>query len=231
MKQSFFLFIFSCIILDANAQATIKNAIPSVQFADVNGRFIPMGDNGVQGNPYLFENFGIGKLMLLNGVEAIDSNLNYSLFDHKLYFIKNKGMYLVNEAVKSFELSSLDKENSRMVKIFSSGYPNVENNTTSTFYELVAEGALYQMLKFSSKQIKESTAYGGAPIKEYTTDHMYCIYSKLDKKMLFIGNSLTLKNLKKTLPEKKIQLDHLMETMHLNLKKDEDVGKLFEKLN
>lgn len=213
------------------AQTITGNAVPSVQFSDVNGRFIPMGNNGIQGSPYLFEQFGIGKLMMSNGMEAIDSNLNYSLLDHKLYFLKNKGMYLVNQPVKSFELSSIDKENNRVVKFFSSGYPNIENNTASTFYELIAEGTSYQLLKYSSKHIKESTVYGSAPIKEYTTDHIYCIYSNADKKMFLAGTALSVKNLKKILPEKANQFDQLAASMQLNLKKEADAKKLFEKLN
>ena len=212
-------------------QTITGNAVPSVQFSDVNGRFIPMGNNGIQGSPYLFEQFGMGKLMMQNGMEAIDSNLNYSLFDHKLYFLKNNGMYLVNQPVKSFQLSNINKENNTIVKSFFSGYPNIENNNGSTFYELIADGAVYQLLKYSIKHIKESTVYGGAPFKEYTIDHIYYVYSQTDKKISIVGNSLTLKSLKKTLPEKATQLDQLNDMLKLNFKKEEDVKTLFEKLN
>lgn len=231
MTKPLFLLVFTFIMSQAMAQTITGNAVPTVQFSDVNGRIVPMGNNGIQGSPYLFENFGMGILIMSNGMEAIDSNLNYSLFDHKLYFLKNKSMYLVNQPVKSFELNSLDKDNNRLVKIFFSGYPSIENNTANTFYELITEGEMYQLLKYASKYIKESTVYGSAPIKEYTTDHIYCVYDKAAKKMLLVGSTVSLKNLKKTLPEKASQLDQFISSMQLNLKKEADVKRLFEKLN
>lgn len=231
MTKPLFLLVFTFIMSQAMAQTITGNAVPTVQFSDVNGRIVPMGNNGIQGSPYLFENFGMGILIMSNGMEAIDSNLNYSLFDHKLYFLKNKSMYLVNQPVKSFELNSIDKDNNRLVKNFVSGYPSIENNTANTFYELITEGAMYQLLKYASKYIKESTVYGSAPIKEYTTDHIYCVYDKAAKKMLLVGSTVSLKNLKKTLPEKASQLDQFISSMQLNLKKEADVKRLFEKLN
>jgi hypothetical protein len=231
MTKYYFLFAFTFIMGRAMAQTIPGNAVPTIQFRDVNGRFISAGENGVQGSPYVFAEFGMGKLMMTNGMEAIDSNLNYSLADHKLYFIKNKGMYLVNQPVKYFQLNGVDKDNNNLVKNFASGYPAIENNSPTTFYEVIGENASHHLLKYTKKSIKETTVYGSAPIKEYTTDHMYCVYSIADKKMLLVGSSLTLKNLKKILPEKAAQLDQLNESLKLNLKKEEDAKTLFEKLN
>lgn len=231
MYKSLLVVLFTIFLSNLIAQPIPGNAVPSVQFSDVNGRFLPMGSNGVQGSPYVFEQFGLGKLMMTNGIEAIDSNLNYSLADHKLYFIKNKGMYLVNQPVKYFQLNGIDKNNNKLVKNFASGYPAIENNSPVTFYEVLGENATHHLLKYTNKSIKETTVYGSAPIKEYTTDHLYFVYSITDKKMLLVGSSLTLKNLKKILPEKAAQLDQLNESLKLNLKKEEDAKTLFEKLN
>jgi hypothetical protein len=231
MRKPLFLLVFCTIVFNSMAQTITGNAVPSVQFSDANGRFIPMGSNGVQGSPYVFEHFGIGKVMMSNGVEAIDSNINYSLFDHKLYYIKNKGMYLVNEPVKAFQLNNVDKDNNNIVLNFASAYPTVESNTPSTFYEIMANGTLFQLLKYASKYIKESTEYGGAPIKAYAADNIYYVYDLADKKMLILGSTLNLKNIKKTLPNKTSQIDELITKLQLNGKKEDDLKKLFEKLN
>jgi len=231
MTKSFFLLAFTFIVGNVMAQMIPGNAVPTIQFRDVNGRFIPAGENGVQGSPYVFAEFGMGTIIMSNGMEAIDSNLNYSLLDHKLYFVKNKGMYIVNQPFKSFQLSNIDKDNNLVVKNFASGYPAIENNSPTTFYEVMADGNVFQLLKYAAKHIKETTVYGSAPIKEYTLDNIYCVYSRADKKMNLIGSSLSLKNLKKAVPEKSTQIDQLVDGLKLNLKKEEDLKKLFEKLN
>ena len=76
MKNYIFILFFSCATISLCAQ-TIPNqsAIQAVQFADANGRILPAGAAGVQGTPYVFEKFGQGKVIFVNGMESVDSNL------------------------------------------------------------------------------------------------------------------------------------------------------------
>ena len=148
------------------------NAIPSVQFADANGRLLPASGAGIQGTPYVFEKFGMGKVIFVNGMESVDSNLNYSYFDHKLYYTQKNGLYVVNQQAKSFELNSVDKENNKVSKKFMCLFPSIENNTPATFYEVLGNGDQFQLLKYTHKRIKETVVYGGAPVKEYVMDDL-----------------------------------------------------------
>jgi len=229
MNKYLFILFFSCATLPLFAQIT-GNPITSVQFADANGRLLPASGAGIQGTPYVFEQFGLGKVVFVNGMESVDSNLNYSYFDHKLYFTQKKGLYEVNQQAKSFELNSVDKENNKVSKQFMCLFPNVDDNTPATFYEVLGKGDNFQLLKYTSKRIKESAVYGGAPLKEYVMDDLYYIYDKTDKRMLALGSSHTLKAVKKVLPNYSAQMDALMNTNNLNLKKEEDIIQLLQQL-
>lgn len=231
MKKLVFSFLFSFITLYVVSQIAPDKAVQSVQFSDVNGRLISAGSNGVQGSPYIFEQFGIGKVIMYNGMIALDSNLNFSLFDHKLYFTNSKGLYLVNLPVKSFQLNQFDKEKNLVTKYFASAYPHVENNTTATFYEIIANGDIFQLLKYSNKRIKESTFYGGPPIKEYVVDDLFYIYVQPEKNIIFLGSLLNLKSIKKALPNLADKLDMIVVQNKLNIRKEGDMIKLIEKLN
>ena len=61
-------------------------------------------------------------------------------------------------------------------------------------------------------------------------DDLYYIYDKMGKKMLALGSSHSLKALKKVLPNYATQLDALMNTNKLNLKKEEDMIQLLQQL-
>jgi len=230
MKKHLFIFFLSCATLPIFAQTMTGNAIPSVQFADANGRLLPASGAGIQGTPYVFEKFGIGKVIFVSGMESVDSNLNYSYFDHKLYYTQKNGLYVLNQQAKSFVLNSVDKENNKVSKQFMCLFPSVEDNTPATFYEVLGTGDQFQFLKYTHKRIKETVVYGGAPVKEYVMDDLYYIYDKTDKKMLALGSSHSLKAVKKVLPNYSAQIDAYLNANKLNLKKEDVMIHLLQQL-
>ena len=230
MNKYIYILFFSSLTLPIFAQTITGNAIPSVQFADANGRLLPASGAGIQGTPYVFDKFSLGKVVFVNGMESVDSNLNYSYFDHKLYYTQKNGLYVVNQQAKSFVLNSVDKDNNKVSKQFMCLFPSVENNTPATFYEVLGNGDQFQFLKYTHKRIKETVVYGGAPVKEYVMDDLYYIYDKVDKKMLVLGSGHSLKALKKVLPNYTSQIDALINTNKLNLKKEDDMIQLLQQL-
>jgi len=184
----------------------------------------------VQGTPYVFEKFGQGKIVFVNGMESVDSNLNYSYADHKLYYTQKNGLYVVNQQAKEFTLYGVDKDKNKISKQFMCLFPSIEDNTPATFYEVLGVGGNFQLLKYTSKRIKESAVYGGAPLKEYVMDNLFYIYDKAAKKMLSLGSTLSLKSVKKTLPTYAAQMDAYVDANKLNLKKEEDMIQLLQQL-
>lgn len=229
MNKYIFILFFSCLTLPMFAQIT-GNAIPSVQFADANGRLLPASGAGILGTPYVFEQFGMGKVIFVNGMESVDSNLNYSYFDHKLYYTQKNGLYVVNQQAKSFVLNSVDKEKNKVSKHFMCLFPSVDDNTPATFYEVLGTGDQFQLLKYTHKRIKETVVYGGAPTKEYVSDDLFYIYDKAAKKMLAMGSALSLKSVKKILPNYATQIDAYLNANKLNLKKEADMIQLLQQL-
>jgi hypothetical protein len=136
----------------------------------------------------------------------------------------------VNQQAKEFTLYSLDKEKNKISKQFMCLFPSVDDNTPATFYEVLGKGDNFQLLKYTSKRIKESAVYGGAPLKEYVMDDLFYIYDKASKKMISLGSTLSLKAIKKGLPDYAAQIDALINTSKLNLKKEEDMIQLLQQI-
>lgn len=229
MNKYILILFLACFTAPIYAQIT-GNAIQAVQFADANGRILPAGAAGVQGTPYVFEKFGQGKIVFVNGMESVDSNLNYSYADHKLYYTQKNGLYVVNQQAKEFTLYGEGKQKNKISKQFMCLFPSIEDNTPATFYEILGTTSLFQLLKYTSKRIKESAVYGGPPLKEYVMDDLFYIYDKATKKMLSLGSALSLKSIKKTLPNYAAQIDAYVDANKLNLKKEEDMIQLLQQL-
>jgi hypothetical protein len=68
MYRYLFILLFSFAVHNVVAQAVMGNAVQSVQFADANGRLLPASGAGVQGTPSVFEKFGVGKILFVNGM-------------------------------------------------------------------------------------------------------------------------------------------------------------------
>ena len=230
MTKFFLIVLLSFTINPLIAQLSLSgNAVASVQFRDANGRLLSTGENSIKGSPYVFEQFGLGKVTMSNGLVAVDSNLNFSFFDHQLYFLKDK--VLVNQPFNAFSITSKDAENNTTEKLFANGYPSFDQNTAKTFYEVVVKTNNLQLLKYSKAFVKESTPYGSAPIKEYSIDHTYYIYNNSSKQLSLVGSSTSAKNLKKALPTYAAFIDTYIDHLHLNLKKEADLQLLFQKIS
>ena len=61
-------------------------------------------------------------------------------------------------------------------------------------------------------------------------DDLYYIYDKVDKKMLALGSSHSLKAIKKALPDYSAQIDAFLNANKLNLKKEDDMIQLLQQL-
>jgi hypothetical protein len=61
-------------------------------------------------------------------------------------------------------------------------------------------------------------------------DDLFYIYDKAAKKMLVLGSALSLKSVKKTLPNYVAQIDLYVNTNKLNLKKEDDMIQLLQQL-
>ena len=125
------------------SQTTSSYALPSLNLTDGFGRLIPASGAGISGTPYVFDQFGLGKGIFINGVEFEESSFNYSYFDHNLYFTKGNQLYLVNYQLKSFVLNGVDKDDNKVSKEFMSLYPSIDNNTTTTFMKCAQMGMYF----------------------------------------------------------------------------------------
>lgn len=171
----------------------------SIQNSD--GKMIPIGAQpDTKGNPLLLDNWVSGKVNLKNGTSFTDTALNYSLYEDKLYFKKENQFFVVAGMINDFYLSPNNEGNSAILMHFVSGYPATNNTNENTYFQLLADGAKFQLLKWGHKKIREVYNYGGANETEYVNQEAYYIFERSAHKMwAFVGNKINILQIKNTL--------------------------------
>lgn len=219
-----------CIAFGVKAQS-MEGAIQNIKISDVGGRLLPMGANGVEGTPYFSDKFMTGRIIFPDGMVMNDTSLNFSFVDNHLYFISNNNLYQINKNVKEFYLEQKESSGIIITHHFISGLPTVESFTNASFYELLSSGKNIELVKNVGKQIKETSVYGGAPIKEYSSTNNYFLFYPTTHKMILIGDRLNIKSIRKVLVNEISIIDGLVATNNVNIKNESDLIRLIGLLN
>ena len=238
MKQIKFLV---CLFLAASAQLNVTYAqafegsdgIPrNLEFDDVAGRPIPIADHSnIVGTPFFKDNWAFGIIRLVNGSMFSDSTMNYSLYNDGLFLKRGSNLYPVNYPVKEFIMSYAVAGNTRTPYYFKSGFPAIENNNTSTFYQILFKGNTMMLLKREHKKVKEIFIYSGSFQREYVLQQEYFVYMPKDNKMIQLGIKLNLNMLRKNLPAFALQLERYNSAHGSRIKTDGELIDLFTYLD
>jgi hypothetical protein len=140
------------------------------------------------------DNWVKGTVILKNGVRFQDTALNYSLYEDKLYFKRFNQFYIVEGAISEFYLA---KDSSLLH--FVGGYPATKITNGTNFFQVLADGSRYQLLKWVRKKIREAYSYGGPTESAYVQQEAYCIFEKNSRTMFEVSNKPNVTAIKNTL--------------------------------
>ena len=205
MKHILIIASIFAISINVNAQARGKHVGATgvggdLSIQDNDGKMIPIGvQSDTKGSPLFLEKWVNGSVNLKNGVKFNDSALNYSLYEDKLYFKRDNQFFIVAGIINDFYLAKDEDNKAQGLYHFVSGYPASATTNENTFYQLLADGGKYQLLKWQHKRIREIYNYGGANESEYVGQEAYYVFEKAAHKMWNLGNKANVQQIKNTL--------------------------------
>lgn len=199
-----------------------------LQATDATGGPIPSAKEVVDGSSMLNESFEKGVVKFKTGQQFKDVLLNLSLVNQQLYLKKDSTEITFILPVDYFVLPVTD-EGKVQTFLFRSGYPAIGKQTSKSFYQIVADGAKFQLLKFRNKTINERYVYGSPFKKEYKLEHRLFIYNVINKHISEITTNV--KSLKKALPGYEADFDKYLSQKILPFKKEEEIKSLVDRIN
>ena len=203
------------------------------QFLDEEKKPIQIGkDNGyVAGSPLLQDQWAFGILKFENGKVFSDSSVNYSLYNDKLFFKRKGNIYPIDYPVKEFILEYSNNLGEKRVFHFEKNFPSIDQNDSTTFYEIIFDGASIKFLKKENKIVRTRHPYNEPEEREYSTETKFFIFFPKENKIVELGRKATLKDLRKNLPQYSHLIDSYNSSHKLDMKNDSDLKQLFSFLD
>lgn len=208
------------------AQTATGNTGSMIQLKDASGQILLIGEESKSVNTWLLKKFSLGNLVFTDGKQSSDTAMNYSMLTGELCFLYEGLLYKVSKSVKKFSLTEAAENGPEKLRQFENGFPAIDKNTTTTFYELIFEGKKWIILKHWYMQPREKTEYGGTTEKTYITLTDYYLFNQLNNSIQFLGDRLTIKKLTKSMPEMQSAIIQWVEKNTNPVKTDADFIKL-----
>jgi hypothetical protein len=230
MKIIFILLVvapFNLLAQSSPLMATDKTSVyPFLNMYDLSGKLIPTNISSYsEGYPYVTESFNKGVVEFSNGMQSTDLVMNYNLFDNTIRFKRDSNEYIMMDAVKGFVLTD-----SYGVKYeFKNNFPNLEKNSSATFYQVLSKGRNFQLLKHVSKKIVSTYHYGISETNKIESYNQYYLYDITNAKLIKTKKSVT--SIITALPFYEKAIDRYLNQNEVNLKKEKQLIGLIEHLN
>jgi len=193
---------------------------------DISGRpYSSRGAEGIEGSPFLLDEWNWGAVKFQNGRFAKDLSLRFNVYNNQLYFKKDESQLEFVLPVHEFMIGYLKDFDSTAV-IFRSGFPVTEKTSTETFFELLADGKI-QLIKHRSKAIVSFKPYNQPERKEFSNTEQLYIYA--DGKMIKIKKEKDA--ILNALPQYAAAILGIIEKKNLKLKNEQSIAQLIAELN
>jgi hypothetical protein len=184
--------LFACIVLPLFAAAQVNMSGPGTEIRDiydVSGRpLVTLNKTPVVGSPLFADSWAKGTVTFTNGRFITNAMLRFNVYNNELAYKVGDLVFTFLDQVQSFYLSYGNDTESDTIH-FRNGYPATGKTGSTVFYEVLATGGRYQLLKHHFKVLKDYYEYGSAPTKAYRDGAELWIYDSKTQLMTQVRNS------------------------------------------
>lgn len=203
---------------------TTVSRAQGVFLTDVNGQVLRANKYvDVQGSPYLDEVWKVGAVTAANNKAYPNLKVRYDVYAGELEYMQNNQPYRLSPAaIKEFRIANENE------MVFRNGFAAVNNNTPTTFYQVLVDGPT-KLLKQLKVNIIENKPFNSATTtKEFQKQELYFI-AKPDGTLQKIQKNK--KSVLAALPEQKDRVEKLIKEQDLNLNDETNLIALLESYN
>ncbi len=181
----------------------------------------------IGGSPFMTVDYQTGTVTVAENKTVGNIPVKFNIFSNAI-MIQKDGQDL---RLESFEVVSYDAtENNGTIKhvMFKQGYPEIDNHTDKSIYQVLSMGTKVHLLKFLSQKVEDVPTLGDYSRREIVTTQQLYIYTPGGeiKKIKASKQSLV-----EALPALSAKIDEVVAANKLNLKSESDIAELVEALN
>lgn len=183
--------LFTCIVLPLFSVAQVNMSASGTEIRDiydVSGRpLVTLNNTPIVGSPLFADSWATGTVSFTSGRYITNAMLRFNVYSNELAYKVGDLVFRFLDQVQSFQLTYRDDTGSDTF-LFRNGYPATGKNGSAVFYEVLATGGRYQLLKHHFKVLKDYYEYGSAPTKAYRDGTELWLYDSKTQGMTQVRN-------------------------------------------
>ena len=185
------LCLLTCMVLPffTTAQVNMSGSGTEIKdIYDVSGRpLVTLNNTAIVGSPLFADSWAKGTVTFTSGRYITNAMLRFNVYSNELAYKVGDLVFRFLDQVQSFQLTYGNETASDTFQ-FRNGYPAAGKNGSAVFYEVLATGGRYQLLKHHYKVLKDYYEYGSAPTKAYRDGTELWLYDSKTQGMTQVRN-------------------------------------------
>ena len=230
--RKLFTILLACFTSAVTAQITYSEGLNGrvLRVQDINGKSLikEKYDGEIEGTPFLNNDWSDADLLLSQGKQIKKVKANLNIESNELYIKDSADKVLVIQDFVVNEITFTSRSVSNQEGMtFRNGYPPVDKQSVTFFYQVLADGKI-QLLKKMSKTIDvKKNELSGEVSKEFVENSQYYILSNKGMENFKYQKEFIMDFLK----DKQVAVDDYVKANKTNFKKIPDVQKLLTYYN
>jgi len=148
----------------------------------------PNDVSGMRGNRFFIAEWVQGVVVFKGGKLFNSNNLQFDWTKNELH-TKYKGqVYGFNDSIIEFVLLDTSSSSDKSTEVvFRNGYPSIGTHSRTSFYQVIAGGANFELLKYWSRHDHEFYEGAGSYVKEFTKVEDWYLYDMKNNKLTYFN--------------------------------------------
>jgi len=199
----------------------------NIQFTDVQGRPFANLYEGIEGNAFFLPDFRWGQLEMKSG-KAYDSiQLSLDLYHHELHVIINNKEIVAQDGLVQWISIRDTLEGKPMEYVFQTGFPSIDKNTSSHFYQVLSAGPFSLLLHRKMQLEKNSDVMSGLVHERFVPVEQLYVFDGKSMRRLERDQKI----LDQLFAEKSTRYQEYLRLHKINLKNRSQLVQLFGAMN
>lgn len=181
----------------------------------------------VGGSPFMTEDYQTGSVQVADDKIVTNVPVKFNIFSNAVMVQKDgQDMRLESFQVVSYDITGNDGAIKHIM--FKQGYPEIDNHTDKSVYQVLSMGSNVHLVKFLSQKVEDAATLGDYSRREIVTTQQLYIYTPGGEIKRIKASKQSVVD---ALPALSAKIEEVVTANKLNLKSESDIAELVEALN
>jgi hypothetical protein len=181
----------------------------------------------VGGSPFMTAEYQTGYVTIAENKTVANVPVKFNIFSNAI-MIQKEGQDLRLESFQAVTYDVTGKDGNLVHVVYKQGYPEIDNHTDKSVYQVLSMGDKVHLLKFYSQKVEEVPTLGDYSRREIVTTQQLYIYTPGGEIKRIKASK---QSVVEALPSFLAKINEVVTANNLNLKSESDIAELVESLN